>query len=120
MTAVAAVRQRRSRAITDADDAADFAEAFRMRHARLRTLRLLFGLTEREMAVRMGMSEHAYAAWETPERSSRGFPLFAIRLAEQFGVSIDWIATGGQIAGPRNDEIPQAPGGGPLPLPTRH
>ena len=106
--------------MTDANDAADFAEAFRMVHARLRTLRLLFSLTEQEMAVRMGMSEHAYAAWETPERSSAGFPLFAIRLAERFGVSIDWIATGGQIAGPRDDEIPQAPRGGPLPSPTKH
>jgi transcriptional regulator with XRE-family HTH domain len=106
--------------MTDANDDADFAEAFRMVHARLRTLRLLFGLTEQEMAVRMGMSERAYAAWETPERSSRSFPLFAIRLAEQFGVSIDWIATGGQIAGPRDDEMPQAPGGGPLPSPTKH
>jgi transcriptional regulator with XRE-family HTH domain len=106
--------------MTDADDDADFAEAFKMVHARLRTLRLLVGLTEQEMAVRMSMSEHAYTAWETPERSSRGFPLFAIRLAERFGVSIDWIATGGQMAGPRNDEIPQAPGGGPLPSLTRH
>ena len=106
--------------MTDADNDADFAEAFRMRHARLRTLRLLFGLTEQEMAVRMGMSERAYAAWETPEHSSRGFPLFAIRLAERFGVSIDWIATGGQIAGPRDDEIPQALGGGPLQSPTKH
>jgi hypothetical protein len=44
----------------------------------------------------------------------------AIRLAERFGVSIDWIATGGQIAGARDDEIPQAPGGGPLPSPTKH
>ena len=85
-----------------------------MRHARLRTLRLLFGLTEQEMAVRMGMSEHAYAAWETPERSSRSFPLFAIRLAEQFDVPIDWIVTGGQPNGPRNDNVPKAPGGGPL------
>ncbi len=50
--------------MTDADDDANFAEAFRMVHARLRTLRLLVGLTEQEMAVRMGMSEHAYAAWE--------------------------------------------------------
>jgi DNA-binding transcriptional regulator YiaG len=73
VTAVAAVRQRRIRAMTDADDDADFAEAFRMRHARLRTLRVLVGLTEQEMAVRMGMSERAYSAWETPERSSRGF-----------------------------------------------
>ena len=106
--------------MTEAAAAADFAEAFKMVHARLRTLRLLVGLTEQEMAVRMSMSERAYAVWETPERSSRGFPLFAIRLAERFGVSIDWIATGGQIAGPRNDQIPQAPGGGPLPLPTKH
>ena len=59
--------------MTDAEDDDDFAEAFRMVHARLRTLRLLVGLTEQEMAVRMGMSERAYAVWETPERSAAAF-----------------------------------------------
>jgi DNA-binding transcriptional regulator YiaG len=93
---------------------ADIDEAFKMRHARLRTLRLHLGLTEQEMAARLGMSKRAYAAWETPERSTRGATLFSIRLAEQFDVSIDWIVIGGQPNGP------QAPGGGPLPLPTRH
>jgi hypothetical protein len=66
------------------------------------------------------MSTRAYRHWETPKRSARGATLFFFRLAERFEVSIDWLACGGQIGAPRNDAIPQAPGGSPLALPTRH
>jgi transcriptional regulator with XRE-family HTH domain len=88
--------------------------------ARLRTLRTHLCLTQPEMAHRLGMSVRTYRAWEHRPRSTRGWTRMLFSLSDEFGVSIDWMVGGGYPGQPRNDNLPMARGGTPLPRPTRH
>ena len=68
---------------------------------RLRVLRLHLGLTERQMAARLAISVRAYRYLE---RDALGMPVLAlVRLAEEFHVSFDWLATGTTAKWPHND-----------------
>jgi transcriptional regulator with XRE-family HTH domain len=68
---------------------------------RLRVLRLHIGLTEHEMAARLGISVRAYRYQE--RHASRMRALLFLRVAEEFDVSCDWLATGAKGELPRND-----------------
>ena len=77
--------------------------------ARLRSLRLHLGLTEREMAARVGVSVGSWRRRErTPptRRASMGLALFLVRLGEEFDVSIDWVIFGARGGMPTNDLRP--------------
>ena len=91
---------------------AEQQELYRDIRARLRGLRLHLGLTEGEMAARLGISVRAC---RYRERQGTRLPLVGlIVLAREFDVSIEWLAFGGTWNTPRNDRRPIAPDGRPI------
>lgn len=73
---------------------------------RLNALRRHLGLTEQEIAARLGISPRSYRQWERGRRSMRGWTEFVIALSREFDVSIDWLASGAAGELPRNDRLP--------------
>ena len=56
---------------------------------KLKELRKEKGLTQSQVGVHLGMSQHNYRRWEVGERSPSGETL--IKLADYFDVSIDYL-----------------------------
>lgn len=96
-------------------------EAFAAIPQRVRSLRLWLGLSEAELAARIGISVRSYRALEVRDRK-RGWVVVFCRLAEETGVSLDWLMNGrppgvwDQAA--RNDAVPFGFDGRVLPRPA--
>lgn len=83
---------------------------------RTRVLRLHLGLSEAEMAARIGISAKALRYWESGQRrSSRGMTLVSVKLGEEFNVSLDWLVLGTKGDLPVNDHQPITPDMKPIP-----
>ena len=80
--------------------------------ARLGLLRKWLGLSEQEMADRLGITVHAYRDYELG-RSKWNDVAFALRLADATNVSVDWMWCGGYWDGPAS-RIPLAIDGRPM------
>ena len=81
---------------------------------RLRVLRVWNGLSEAEMARRLGVSVRTLKGREAGKLGSRGMMRLAVALGETFGVSVDWML-GHEISAAYRDETwPLGSGGQPL------
>lgn len=61
----------------------------------LRLTRLALGLSQKDLAGAIGLSEEQRTAYQNWEAGARLIdPLYAIRLAEQFALTLDWIYRG--------------------------
>jgi transcriptional regulator with XRE-family HTH domain len=80
---------------------------------RLRVLRLHLGLTQHEMAARLGVSVRAYRHRER-QGTSIG-TMFWLRVAMEFNVSLSWLISGATGELPRNDRRPLTPDGRAIP-----
>ena len=83
-------------------------------------LREHIGLSQREMAARLGLTTRTYKAWEHSRRKRHSY-YSMVKISEATGVSLDWLGAGGYPGQAKSDQ-PFASGGGPLPpggRPTR-
>jgi transcriptional regulator with XRE-family HTH domain len=67
---------------------------------RLRVTRDVLGLSQKEFARAVGSSSSALSMWEGGSRLLD--PLVAAKLAERFGLTMDWFYLG-RLGGVRND-----------------
>jgi len=82
--------------------------------ARLVLLRTWLGLTEPEMAHRLGMPIRSYQEWERPGRRKFRSKMPLMKVSEATGVSADWLARGTDHEG-RPSTDPVAVNGVPMP-----
>lgn len=73
---------------------------------RIRRARSLAGLTQADLALRVGVQRSAVAQWESPNGSLPSME-HLIAIAVQTGVSLEWLGTGRGAARP--DEVADAP-----------
>ena len=59
-------------------------------HERLKTARNYAGITQREVASRLGITERAYQWWESGHNEPSLTNL--VKLASFYSVSMDWLA----------------------------
>ncbi|CAA7621116.1 helix-turn-helix domain-containing protein [Magnetospirillum sp. UT-4] len=74
----------------------DKPDAMRVIGQRLRATREALGLTQEQLALSIGVTRTAYTNWERGDRMPD--PLAVVRLADRYGVTLDWIYRG-QLGG---------------------